>query len=101
MHSAQVSPCHIHVALIAYTSDCELAEIKQPQKGEPSKLKIAENWEKFPSGDDPPTPYPTWDLFELGNFSKWNDPPLNGTWEMLKLGNIFRRNDPLQNVKTI
>ena len=32
-------------------------------------------WEKLPSGDDPPAPYPTWDFFELGNFLKWNDPP--------------------------
>ena len=50
--------------------------------GEPSKLKSAETWEKFPSGNDPPAPYQTWDFFELGNFLKWNDPPpLNGTWD--------------------
>ena len=40
--------------------------------GEPSKLKSAETWEKFPSSDDPPAPYTTWDFFELGNFLKWN-----------------------------
>ena len=29
----------------------------------PSKLKSAETWEKFPSGDDHSAPYPTWDFF--------------------------------------
>ena len=42
--------------------------------GEISKLKSAGTWEKFPSGDDPSPPYPTWDFFELGNFLKWNEP---------------------------
>ena len=36
--------------------------------GEPSKIKSAETWEMFPSGDDPPAPYPTWDFFKLENF---------------------------------
>ena len=27
------------------------------------KLKSADTWEKFPSGDDTPAPYPTWDFF--------------------------------------
>ena len=46
--------------------------------GEPSKLKSADTLEKFPSGDDPTAPYPTWDFFEIGNFLKWNDPPPQG-----------------------
>ena len=48
--------------------------------GEPSKLKSTETWEMFPSGDDPPAPYPTWDFFELGNFLKWNLEKVK-TWE--------------------
>ena len=43
-------------------------------QGELSKLKSAETWEKFPSGDDPHAPYMNWDFFELGNFLKWNGP---------------------------
>ena len=52
-------------------------------QGEPSKLKSAETWEKFPSGDDPPTPYPTWDFFELGIFLERNDP---NCWTFFNLG---------------
>ena len=32
--------------------------------GEPSQLKSAKTWEKFPIGDDPPAPYTTWETFE-------------------------------------
>ena len=41
--------------------------------GEPSRLEIAETWEKFPRGDDLPAPYPTWELFE---FSMTPPPPV-------------------------
>ena len=63
--------------------------------GEPSKLKSAETWEKFPSGDDPPAPYQTWDFFELGNFFKWNDPPY------MELGTFFELWNILKMLKTI
>ena len=37
-------------------------------QGEPSKLKSAETWEKFPSGDDPPPPTRLGTFLNLGTF---------------------------------
>ena len=54
--------------------------------GEISKLKSAGTWEKFPSGDDLPAPYPTLDFFELGNILRCND-PLQNLGNKLKMGN--------------
>ena len=40
----------------------------------------------FPSGDDPLPPFPTWDLFELGNILRWNK-PLQNLGNKLKMEN--------------
>jgi len=44
--------------------------IKNNALGEPSKLKSDETWEMFPSGDDPLSPYPTWDFLNLEQISE-------------------------------